>query len=73
MTFEEWWKTQWAGSSLKREFGVLLYGSALLAWQAADRAAREACAEQCEQRADGLREGSAIARQCAKDIRSRIG
>jgi hypothetical protein len=39
---------------------------------AEDRQAREECAQQCELRADSLREGSAIARQCAKDIRSRI-
>lgn len=38
----------------------------------ADHNAREECAEQCEQRANSLREGSAIARQCAKDIQSRI-
>ena len=36
------------------------------------RSVREECAEQCEQRANSLRDGSAIARQCAKDIRSRI-
>jgi transcription initiation factor IIE alpha subunit len=36
------------------------------------RSVRDECAEQCEQRANSLRDGSAIARQCAKDIRSRI-
>ena len=33
------------------------------------KAERERCAQMCEKRADSLISGSAIARQCAKDIR----
>jgi len=36
------------------------------------RATVKRCADVCEQRADNLRDGSAIARQCAKDVLSQM-
>lgn len=40
-------------------------------WRAEVTAEREACAKQCEMRADSLTEGYGVAHQCARDIRAR--
>lgn len=64
------WKDAAVAERVRRvkETVELREGNDLLTQKIADTI--EACARKCERRADSLTDGSAVARQCAKDIRN---
>jgi hypothetical protein len=68
MTFEEWWYKRWDVAPNKH-YAMITQTVAAEAWAAADRAAREECADICDSQASC--EG--IGQECAGMIRQTIG